>query len=282
MKNIFPICLLMGLFLFFTKYAVGQSVDVQFVENPNNSDCANGSVCYVIQVRSDDGGVLLGNSSIRFTYDPNVIFFDGFSQDGATSGNYLNTGTYTDINFTSLPVCPGQNYFDHSYDGSFAGDFLISIVFNQNIAFPYCVDLTSGEWIDVSEICFQIIDPSGNPMLAFQGNENGPSTAVDLDGTGFNDGTNSANNKYLNGSFGHYNSIALDNSCNCTPLIVTENSIPISSGAIEAIQAIFSAGQVSTNGTVIMKAGNEIDLNPSFTVKQGGELGLIIAPICNL
>ena len=281
MKRIFTIFLSIGLCLSFAQHTVGQSIDVQFVESPNSSDCANGTVCYLIQVRSDDGGVLLGNSSIRFTYDPNVILFDGFFQDGLASSNYLNTGTYTDLNFTSLPVCPGQNYLNHSYDGRFIGDFLITIVFNQNPAFPSCIDLTSGDWIDFSEICFEVIDPSGNPMLEFQGNENGPPTTTGLDGTGFNNGTNDLNNKYLNGSFGNYNSTTLDESCNCTPLIVTENSTPIPSGTIQAIQAIISAGRVNANDYVIMKAGNEICLNPTFIVKPGGELDLVITPICN-
>ncbi len=130
---------------------VGQSIDIRFIES-SNSDCINGTACYKIQLRSDDGGVLLGNSSIRFNYDPNVILFDGFFQEGSSSGNYINAGSYTDLNFTSLPVCAGQNYLAHSYDGSIAGDFLITIVFNQNAAFPYCIDLTSGNWIDVSEV----------------------------------------------------------------------------------------------------------------------------------
>ncbi len=126
----------------------------------------------------------------------------------------------------------------------------------------------------------QIIDPSGNPNLEFQGNENGPANGVDFDKTNFNDATNNIINKYLNGSFGNY-STNLDDSCICLPLIITENSIPIPSGIIEAIQAIYSAGQIPATGNVIMKAEMMVKLNGGFEVKDGGELDVIIAPACN-
>ena len=240
MKNIY-LFITMLLFIGFSE-AQAQSVDLQFVESAS-SDCENDLVCFNIQVRSTDGANYLGNSSIRFSYDENVVFFDGYSLTG------IVTGTYTSLNYAPGPGCGAAvNYINQAFDGSQAGDFLITFVLNGNTdVLPTCEDLSSGDWIDVSEICFQVLDPTGNPNLAFTGVENGfPVNPTGTDETNFNDGTNDPTNKYNNGSFTNY-STNLDVSCACFPCICNPETSPGITGNAE----ICDAGTTGSNSTLL-------------------------------
>ena len=210
MKKFFSLCLLSCLFCIgWSLPSLAQSIDVQFVESPN-SDCTDDLACFIIQVRSTDGGDFLGNSSIRFSYDDSVIFFDGFHLTG------INNGTYTELGFYNDGSCPNPAIYDvnHAFDGSFAGDFLLTIVLNEStFGFP-CTDLSDNQWYDVSEICFDILDFTGNPNLQFTGVENGFPIVSNTDETNFNDGTNDPINKYDNGTFGDFTT-PLNQSCIC-------------------------------------------------------------------
>ena len=197
MKNILSICLF--LCLGFNLTTLAQSIDMQFVES-SNSDCDNNTACFIIQVSSSDGADFIGNSSIRFSYDSNVILFDGYHATG------INNGSYTELGFFNDGSCSNAAFYDseHAFDGSVLGDFLITtVLYESTFGFP-CTNLSDGAWYDVSEICFDVLDSTGDPNLTFVGIENGFPITNNLSETNFNDGTNDPTNKYNNGSFGNY------------------------------------------------------------------------------
>lgn len=181
----------------------GQSIDTRMVAS---AEPGSNEYCATIQLRSEDGGQYIGTSSIRINYDASVVYFEG-----GTFG--VTTGTYTSLNFdddqTSIhPECTTENggfgltpYSSHGFDGLVQGDILITMVLlNETIAGNvFACPRIDGEWEDVSEICFVVLDPAGNPNIQFVGTENGP--VEDQAGNNFNSDDNDPINKYNNGSF---------------------------------------------------------------------------------
>ncbi len=215
-----------------------QSVDCQFVASTNS--CDSDQYCVVIQIASQDGADLIGSSSVRFSYDASVINFSGTSMDGVTVGSYesinfdLNDGTdpsdppSDECSFIPSGLTdPISPYTEHSYDGGTPGDFLITWVLSVPTLFgtpPACPDIAI-DWEDVAEVCFDVLDPDGDPNLTFSGDENGP--VVDLTGTNYNNDTDPPV-KYDNGSFGEmhmtYNDLCGPSSGNgsCSSAIALE------------------------------------------------------------
>jgi len=191
------------LFLFFafnTLYLVGQSIDVQFVES-SLTNCANNQFCGTIQIQGQNGADYIGISSILFTYDPNVLGFTGDHINGVTQGMYIPENfdsTTTHPLCTSLGGIPP--FKEHGFDGTNPGDFLITAVLliPTIVGTPFsCPPINQG-WVDVATICFDILDPYGNPNIQFVGTQNGQPGAGD---TNFNPDNNNPLEKYDNGFF---------------------------------------------------------------------------------
>ncbi len=198
------------LLLFLTSlHSLAQSaIDCRFTPNPEN--CQN--YCVFLEISSQDGPVYIGSSSMRFSYDDSVIRFSGTSMDGVT------IGTYESINFdfndgtdpSNLPSneCtfipsglenPISPYTEHSFDGGTPGDFLNTWVLSVPTLFGAPAACPSvAEWVPVSEICFEVLNPNGDPDFRFTGTQNGP--VQDLTGTNFNNDTDPPI-KYQNGTF---------------------------------------------------------------------------------
>ncbi len=188
------------------------AIDCQFVALPDQS-ASTGQYCASIQVRSVDGADFLGSSSIRFMYNPDVMTFNGSSNDG------VMTGSYTSINFdfndgmdldnppsdecTFIPPGlenPVSPYSEHGFDGLVPGDFIVTFVLLQTTSFGSpvaCPDIID-EWEEVAHICFDVVNADGDPNLMFAGTQNGE--VVDLTGTNFNDHFDDPT-KYYNGTF---------------------------------------------------------------------------------
>lgn len=179
-----------------THVLIAQSIDVQFV--PIAGSCTDTQYCVSLQVRSSDAGNYLGNSSIRFSYDDSVIYFNGDSY------NQVNNGSYKPINFDANTIHNECNtiiapYADQAFDGMTSGDFILTLVLLSPTTTTPIACPSLDDWTEVSQICFDLLDPTGNPNLTLTGTEYGfPSNYA---GTAFNDDTNDPANKYQNGNF---------------------------------------------------------------------------------
>jgi len=177
------------------------SIDCRFTPTTNCDQ-----YCVLLEISSQSGQPLyIGSSSIRFSYNASVINFAGTSMDG------LTVGSYTSINFDddqdSLhPDCLVENggqggtpYSAHSFDGGTPGDFLNTWVLQVPTVFgsPYACPVVE-DWTQVTQVCFEVLDPTGDPNLRFSGDQN--SSVMDLTGTNFNDDTDPPI-KYFNGTF---------------------------------------------------------------------------------
>lgn len=208
-------------FLFTSITTKAQSIDVQFVPIPNS--CNNTQYCVSLQIRSTDGANYIGNSSIRFSYNDSVIYFNGDSY------TQVNNGSYTPINFDDSTIHNECNtviapYAPQAFDGMTSGDFILTLVLlNPTVNTPLACPNIADDWAEVSQICFDVLDPTGNPNLTLTGTDNGfPNNFA---GIAFNDDTNDPANKYQNGSFGHvqspFNSFCTDNATgvNISPIV---------------------------------------------------------------
>ena len=177
-------------------------VDCRFL--PDDGNCDSNQYCVTVQIKGEDGADLIGTSSIRLSYDFNVLSLDGSALGGFT------TGSYTTINFdgdqtTLHPDCETLGftpYSEQGFDALVPGDVLMTLVLtNPSVGtFTFACPSTAGIWMDVSEICFDVIDPAGDPNLQFVGVENGDPEG-NASGTNFNSDTNNPLDKYWNGNF---------------------------------------------------------------------------------
>jgi len=171
------------------------SVDCRFA--PVENTCETGQYCINIEVSSDDGADLLGNSNINFFYDPNVLTFQGSSIEGVSIGSYSSVNF--DADQTSLCAsCAelGATPYDEHDFGAATNKFGVSFTLLEPTLFGTpvaCPPINKGEWIKVNEICFEVIDPDGNPNFVFSEN------ASELPSSSFMSHNNTT--KYQNGSF---------------------------------------------------------------------------------
>lgn len=169
-------------------------VNVQIDANLEESDCNQNLYCVDLNVGLNQGGSdLLGNSSLRFSYDPSAVIFEGRT-DEVTQGNYAAKNFNGDSNCGAF-----KPYAPHSFDGLIPGDFLVSLLLFAEVPTEGCNSLISGDWATISTICFSVLDPNKSPNFQIAGSEDGMVT--DQSGTNFNTKTNNPVEKFLNGSF---------------------------------------------------------------------------------
>ncbi len=190
-KSLFTICLLLGVG---STISAQNNVNVQAAANLENSNCEQNLYCVDLNVSfAQNGSELLGNSSVRFTYDTEALAFSGRTDE-------INQGSYAAKNFYNESSCGViKPYAPHSFDGLIAGDFLLSLLLYSEVPQESCTSLISNEWSTVTTVCFDVIDANKDPNFQIQGTENG--IVTDLSGTNFNDKSNNPTSKFLNGEF---------------------------------------------------------------------------------
>ena len=205
-----------------------RAVDARIV--PSNLGCDNNMYCVKIEVRGQGGADYLGGSSIRFTYDPSVLCFDRSTEfNPATQQVEVvgSVGTYTSINFDDdqSTLNPGCNLFNvtpydaHNFDGNETGEFLLTTYLSSTtLGSPpnetiFACPSIENIWTEVSEICFEVKNPTGNPNFQFLGNQNAPIDINTIGDTNFNDDSNDPVFKYWNGTLSGLNT-PFDEVCN--------------------------------------------------------------------
>lgn len=257
-----------------------QSVDLQFADSQNG--CANGQYCVDIEVRSLDGADLLGSSSIRFSYDPNVIYFEGSSSLGTTNGAYTSVNFDDDaasINAECTSSGGGTGitpYAEHAFDGMIAGEFLLTFVLLDPTIFAAsaCPSIAN-DWETVAEVCFDVLDANGDPNIQFSGTENGFPT--DFTGTVFSNDMDDPVNKYNNGTFTGTNTSFTTLCTNTCPVSLYVPG-PVASNTYSASNDVYSDGNVNSGANVTYQAENYVELQPNFDVPINTDFSAIIAP----
>lgn len=186
-----------------------QSISVQLAES--SEGCETNMYCADVQIKGtslSDG--LIGNSSVRFNYDPEVLSFFGTT-------NSVTTGSYTSRSFDSNHECTifgtsVKPYEAHSFDGTVAGDFLLTILLENWVEQYQCAGLED-DWVSLSTVCFEVLDANADPKLTIKGTKN--AAIADFSGTNFNSTSNNPTNKYENGDLKALNS-SMDEICEGT------------------------------------------------------------------
>ena len=203
----------------------------------STSSCNSNLYCIKIEVRGQGGADYLGGSSVRFTYDPDVVYFDRYTVNSANQEEQEvgAIGTYSSTNFDNnqTSISPGCNmnslnatpYSSHSFDGQISGDFLITIFLNTPTgagpdAPVFACPSVQDTWTEFAEICFDVKDPKGNPNFQFVGAQNGPATG----GTQFNSDLNNPDFKYWNGTLSGLNT-PFDEICSVLDMMGCTNII---------------------------------------------------------
>ena len=139
-------------------------------------DCNTNSYCVTIQSKAQGSGFTIGTSSILLNYAQEAMQF----------------ASYTSIQFDEEETCIGGTsspWDPQVHNATSSGIFNLILNLNGTTS---CPEITNANWEDIGTICFDILDPTVSPDLAF-----------DLDNTQFNaaatnDGSNALELGLLN------------------------------------------------------------------------------------
>lgn len=157
--------LILGLFL--TTQLLADIIDIRFF----NPQIISNQYCVTVQAISQDQILSIGSSTIFFTYNQLAI----------------NNPTVNPINFSATPCI--DNGMSNLYGTNFSflevpnmqGEVNYSI--NLNTPNTGCPNITTTEWIDIAEFCFDIVDATQIADLTFN-------TQFTAFNTGTDDGIN--------------------------------------------------------------------------------------------
>ncbi len=129
---------------------LAQAADLRFLTRLN---CATNQYTATIQIKSSGAtSFSIGTSSVFVTYAP-------------ASLSYVS---YQAGNFSPINLCLGgvaSSWDQHMVSGSMAGMFNLTMtLLNANSS---CPGVGTG-WIDVGTLTFAVLNPAGNPLLAFE------------------------------------------------------------------------------------------------------------------
>ncbi len=118
-------------------------------------NCEDSSFCALIQIKAQDAQHFrIGTSSIALTYDQQVVSFL----------------SYTSVNFDGSDLCYDQgngsawHTQNHIED---AGNIYITLTLKPDSSTYSCPEINDQEWIDIGNLCFEILDINGDPNLLF-------------------------------------------------------------------------------------------------------------------
>ncbi len=125
----------------------------------DSTDCEAGSYCVSLQIKARSDSFQIGTSSILINYDTATLGYNA----------------YTSLRFNGSDQCIANTasaWEDHVQDGtSIPGLFNLTLTLISG-EFS-CPAIDSSEWISIGQICFDIKDTTGNPLLNFdQANTN--------------------------------------------------------------------------------------------------------------
>lgn len=117
-----------------------------------NKSCETNEYCAIIQIKSNSLiPIKIGTSSIFFDYNREALDFT----------------SYTSLNFDENNDCGFEGfspYVEHQYDEEFNGKFNTTITLEIEEAI--CTEIHDN-FMDLAEICFDIVDPSQSSNLVF-------------------------------------------------------------------------------------------------------------------
>ncbi len=131
-----------------------QSIELRLENNPN---CEKTSFCSKLQVKSKSGHEsILGTSSIYISFDKQVV-------------NFLS---YQSLNFDENSTCSNNDseplWYPHAFtEDTDNGLLLIGLVLNPDRSTSGCPSITDQTWIDIGQICFEILSTDASPNIEF-------------------------------------------------------------------------------------------------------------------
>ena len=137
--------------IFFAKNATAQTVNLQMI---GNLDCENNRYCSTIQIQAaDENSFKIGTSSIFFNYNENALAFNN----------------YNSLRFNGSDLCAAgmmSIWAEHAIDGtSLPNEFMVTLMLLADG--NGCPTIDNTQWIDIGEVCFDMVDNAQNPQIVF-------------------------------------------------------------------------------------------------------------------
>ena len=223
--------------------------DVRFTTK--NYDCVNNKITIQVQVKSSDAAhaFLMGDANYRFEYNPTIVS----NPTIASQENFSNTAPANDA-----------NYIAQNLNGSVAN--ATQAVVSLNIIYGGAgtgAKSVGAEWMNVSCLSFDVIDPSKCIDLTWHNDTQFPITGMNeiiLTGGGNYDQYEVG----ANGIFGNFNG-CVPQLCNSITAIDDINSTLLNT----SVSGNVSTNDNSTNGTKTYSVLNA-DVNGSFSLSNSG------------
>lgn len=114
-------------------------------------NCGASQLCLTLKIKAaDTNPVLIGSSSIYFTYNPSALTFQSF----------------TPLEFDGTDNCDGGNpAWEVATNDVATGAFSMSMILKEGEDENSCPTITDAAWIDVATVCFTILSNSVFPDI---------------------------------------------------------------------------------------------------------------------
>ncbi len=262
-------------------FAQGVEVKLEYRSENCSSDYLNNPQYIAdIYVRHTPttGNKYLGNTSIYFTYDAEVLRFTDYQSS--------NFNEYTRCYVRNMGVV--RPYSDHSFDGDVPGNFLLTFLLRiPSLAggngSQACLNINNN-WIKVGSTSFEVLDMQTSPNFHFFGT-NGD-YPLDTRGTNFSQDNNEDKYKqyFVESPQLSYAQVCSNANQACCPVNATYTG-PLPPYTAVENTIVANQTSVGASGDVVFQAGEQIELNADFEVAKGGNFDAYIAAcdatICN-
>jgi len=128
---------------------MAQVFDLRFA---TNLDCNSTTYCATVQITAQDVAFNIGTSSVFFNYNENALQYSSFNS----------------LNFDGSDMCIAgiaSSWDDMNADTVNPG--LINFTMTLNVDGMGCPTITSNEWTDIAEVCFDVLEQSMPSGLVF-------------------------------------------------------------------------------------------------------------------
>ncbi len=255
--------------LFSSLFTGAQSLKIQ---GDGGINCIDNKFYFSIKAQAvNASGLKIGNSSIYFDYDTDVLEFDNISFsnfDGTCSGN--------------------NTWFAPTHDASYPGVVNLTLMLNDANASASCPTITSTQWQEIAVVCFTVKEFPTNNDVSFNESFTGFNSNTQNDGTAAI--SLSASEVIINNCIGDFDGDGIDDNLDNCPTVSNPNQADTDTDGVGdvcddicTLATIAGADQIVCTGETMLLFATVLGGKPPFSFEwsDGQITQQITVPVVN-